>query len=210
MGVTTLLGPEQHRLDGDLSKLRSAGRPVPGVDVEIRDAVTGVRVASGESGEIVVRGPSVTPGYWRNPEATAQAFTGDGFFRTGDVGTMDVDGFVFIRDRIKDMIVTGGENVYPAEVESVLSTHPAVAEVAVIGIPSAQWGETPIGFVVLRPGDPAIDPGEIIAYGRDRLAHFKCPTEIHIVDTLPRNPSGKILKRDLRAPFWAEHDRAVG
>ncbi len=211
MGVTTLLGPEQHRLDGDLSKLRSAGRAVPGVTIEIRDPLTGERLADGETGEIVVSGPSVTPGYWRNPGATEEAFTSDGFFRTGDMGSMDADGFLFIRDRIKDMIVTGGENVYPAEVESVLSTHPAVAEIAVVGIPSTQWGETPIAFVVPRGGlDSAPDPADIIGYGRERMAHFKCPREIRFVEVLPRNPSGKILKRELRAPFWEGHARAVG
>jgi long-chain acyl-CoA synthetase len=211
MGVTTLLGPEQHRLDGDLSKLRSAGRAVPGVEIEIRDPVTGGELDEGETGEIVIRGPSVTPGYWRNPGATAEAFTDDGFFRTGDVGSMDAEGFLFIRDRIKDMIVTGGENVYPAEVESVLSTHPAVAEIAVVGIPSPKWGETPIAFVVPRGGvSAAPDPAEIISYGRERMAHFKCPAKIEYVEVLPRNPSGKILKRELRAPFWEGHTRAVG
>ena len=179
--------------------------------IEIRDPVTGERLADGETGEIVVSGPSVTPGYWRNPGATEEAFTSDGFFRTGDMGSMDADGFLFIRDRIKDMIVTGGENVYPAEVESVLSTHPAVAEIAVVGIPSTQWGETPIAFVVPRGGlDAAPDPADIIGYGRERMAHFKCPREIRFVEVLPRNPSGKILKRELRAPFWEGHARAVG
>jgi long-chain acyl-CoA synthetase len=211
MGVTTILGPAQHALDGGLSKLRSAGRAVPGVEIEVRDPVTGEGMPVDETGEIVVRGSSVTPGYWRNPDATAEAFTADGFFRTGDMGSLDADGFLFIRDRIKDMIVTGGENVYPAEVESVLSTHPAIAEIAVVGIPSQQWGEVPIAFVVPRDGaDAAPDPGEIISYGRDRLAHFKCPTEIRYVEALPRNPSGKILKRELRAPFWEGRTRAVG
>jgi acyl-CoA synthetase (AMP-forming)/AMP-acid ligase II len=147
-----------------------------------------------------VRGPSVTAGYWQRAEATADAFTADGFFRTGDVGAMDEEGFLFIRDRMKDMIITGGENVYPAEVESVLAGHPAVADVAVVGVPSNQWGETPMAFVVAR--GPAPDPRDIIAFARERLAHYKCPTDVTYVDELPRNPSGKVLKRELRAPYW--------
>ncbi len=208
MGVTTLLGPEQHRLDGDLSKLRSAGRAVPGIELDILDVETGKPLAIGEVGEIVVRGPSLTPGYWQRPEATAAAFTTDGFFRTGDVGSLDSDGFLFIRDRIKDMIVTGGENVYPAEVESVLAGHPGVADVAVIGVPSTTWGETPLAFVVARDG--RVDPSDIIEFARAHLAHFKCPTAVEFVDELPRNPSGKVLKRELRLPYWEGHSRSVG
>jgi acyl-CoA synthetase (AMP-forming)/AMP-acid ligase II len=208
MGVTTLLGPEQHALDGDLSRLRSAGRAIPGIDLDILDIITGQPVAPGKTGEIVVRGPSVTAGYWQRPEATAEVFTGTGFFRTGDVGTLDEHGFLFIRDRMKDMIITGGENVYPAEVESVLAAHPAIADVAVVGVPSAQWGETPMAFVVSR--GPAPDPRDVIAFSRERLAHFKCPTAVTFVDELPRNPSGKILKRELREPYWVGHSRAVG
>ena len=208
MGVTTLLGPEQHRPDGDLSRLRSAGRAVAGVDLEIRDPYDGTRVDTGASGEIVVRAPSVTPGYWRRPDATAAAFTDDGFFRTGDMGTLDEEGFLFIRDRIKDMIVTGGENVYPAEVESVLAAHPGLADVAVIGVPDERWGERPIAVAVARA--EGVDPAEVVAFARERMAHYKCPTEVVFVAELPRNPSGKVLKRELRAPYWAGHDRAVG
>jgi long-chain acyl-CoA synthetase len=204
MGVTTVLGPDQHALDGDLSRLRSAGRAVPGIDLQIRDADSGARLPAGASGEVVVRGPSVTPGYWRRPDATAAAFTDDGFFRTGDVGTLDGEGYLYIRDRLKDMIVTGGENVYPAEVESVLAGHPAVADVAVIGVPSQQWGETPLAVVVGN-----VERDDLLAYARDRLAHFKCPTDVQFVPELPRNPSGKVLKRELRAPYWAGHHRGV-
>jgi long-chain acyl-CoA synthetase len=207
MGVTTMLRPEDHRLDGDLSHLRSAGRPVSGIEVEIRDPYDGSPRGLGQTGEIVVRGPSVTPGYWQRPDATAAAFTSDGFFRTGDVGAIDEAGYVYIRDRLKDMIVTGGENVYPAEVESVLAGHPAVTDVAVIGIPSPQWGETPIA-VVVPFGQP--DPADIIAWARERVAHYKCPTQVVFMPELPRNPSGKVLKRELRAPYWEGHDRAVG
>jgi acyl-CoA synthetase (AMP-forming)/AMP-acid ligase II len=208
MGVTTLLGPEQHRLDGDLSKLRSAGQAVPGIEIDILDAESGKPLASGGIGEIAVRGPSLFPGYWQRPEATAEAFTADGFFRTGDMGSLDEDGFLFIRDRIKDMIVTGGENVYPAEVESVLAAHPAVADVAVVGVPSPRWGETPLAFVVVRAGVP--DPQDILEFARARLAHFKCPTAVEFVGELPRNPSGKVLKRELRAHYWEGHGRSVG
>jgi long-chain acyl-CoA synthetase len=195
MGVTTLLRPADH-----LSKLRSAGTAIPGVTVEIRDPVTGARLPSGEVGEVVVRGPSVTSGYWRLPSSAA--FTDDGFFRTGDLAAMDDDGFLFIRDRLNDMIITGGENVYPAEVESVLAAHPAVVETAVVGVPSAKRGETPLAFVVTKGTPPSA--AELIAWTRDRLAHFKCPTAIEFVAELPRNPSGKVLKRDLRAPCWRQ------
>jgi len=208
MGVTTLLGAEEHRLDGDLSKLRSAGRAVPGIELRVLDVETGQALAPGTAGEIAVRGPSVTPGYWHNPEANAAAFTADGFFRTGDMGRLDEDGYLYILDRIKDMIVTGGENVYPAEVESVLAAHPAVADVAVVGVPSSKWGETPLAFVVAT--SPELDPSDVIAFARRHLAHFKCPTEVRLVAELPRNASGKILKRQLRAPFWAGQSRQVG
>ncbi|HEX2904342.1 MAG TPA: long-chain-fatty-acid--CoA ligase [Jatrophihabitans sp.] len=208
MGVTTLLGAAEHRLDGDLSKLRSAGRAIDGIELRILDVETGHALPAGRAGEIAVRGPSVTPGYWHNPEATQAAFTADGFFRTGDMGSLDDDGYLYILDRIKDMIVTGGENVYPAEVESVLAGHPAVVDVAVVGIPSMKWGETPLAFVVARDGQ--VDPQDVIAYARERLAHYKCPTEVRFVPELPRNASGKVLKRQLREPFWAGQSRQVG
>jgi acyl-CoA synthetase (AMP-forming)/AMP-acid ligase II len=208
MGVTTLLGPDQHAVDGDLSRLRSAGRAIAGIELDVLDVGTGRPLPPGGAGEIVVRGPSVTAGYWRRPEATADAFTGNGFFRTGDMGSLDDDGFLFIRDRIKDMIITGGENVYPAEVETVLAAHPDIADVAVVGVPSDRWGETPMAFVVGRGSAP--DPADIIAFARVRLAHYKCPTAVTIVDELPRNPSGKVLKRELRQPYWADRNRQVG
>ena len=206
IGVTTLLGPADH--GGDLSRLRSAGRPVPGVRLEIRDAVTGAQVGAGVSGEVVVKAPGVTAGYWHRPEETAEAFTSDGYFRTGDVGYLDADGYLYLRDRIKDMIVTGGENVYPAEVESVLAGHPAVADVAVIGVPSDRWGETPLAVVV--PRGPELDVEELLDWARQRMAHFKAPTAVVTAAQLPRNPSGKILKRELRQPYWVGRDRTVG
>jgi acyl-CoA synthetase (AMP-forming)/AMP-acid ligase II len=193
MGVTTLLRPADH-----LSKLRSAGTAIPGITVEIRDPATGQRLPPDQVGEVVVLGPSVTSGYWGR--SSSDSFTADGFFRTGDLASMDADGFVFIRDRLTDMIITGGENVYPAEVESVLAGHPAVAEAAVVGVPSEQRGETPLAFVV---ASGELSAAELIAWTRDRLAHFKCPTAVEFVTELPRNPSGKVLKRDLRAPYWS-------
>ena len=207
MGTTTLLGPAQHRPDGDLSRLSSAGRAIPGIELAIADTVTGARLDTGGIGEILVRGMSLTPGYWQNPRATADAFTDDGYFRTGDMGSIDDEGFLFVRDRMKDMIITGGENVYPAEVESVLAAFPEVVEVAVVGVPSDRWGETPMAFVVTR--DAAPDPGEIIKFSRQKMAHYKCPTSVAFVEALPRNPSGKVLKRELRAPYWAGRDRSL-
>jgi fatty-acyl-CoA synthase len=161
--------------------------------------------APGEPGELRIAGASVTPGYWRRPEATAQAIV-DGWLRTGDVAVMGADGHVRIVDRIKDMYISGGENVYPAEVEEVLYHHPAVAEVAVVGVPDQRWGESGAAWVVLAAGArPA--PGEILTWARDRLAAFKVPRDIHVVGALPRNATGKVLKARLRP---AGQDGAAG
>lgn len=208
VGVTTFLRPEDHVVGPD-SKLRSAGRAVPGLEVAIMDPDTGALCAAGEVGEVVTRGPGVTTSYWRNPEATAAAFWPDGWFRTGDAGYMDADGYVFLKDRIKDLLMSGGENIYPAEVENAIMAHPAVQEVAVIGVPSERWGETPLAVVVPRAGE-TVDADELIAFTRERLAHYKCPTAVQVIEQLPRNPSGKVLKRELRAPHWAGHDRSIG
>jgi acyl-CoA synthetase (AMP-forming)/AMP-acid ligase II len=148
-------------------------------------------------------------GYWNLPEATAEAIRPGGWFRSGDAGYFDPDGYLYVYDRVKDMIVSGGENVYPAEVENALMSHPAVADVAVIGIPDERWGETPKAMVVRRPDTEATEQ-ELIDHCRERLAKFKCPTSVDWIDALPRNPSGKVLKKDLRAPFWEGHDRMVG
>jgi long-chain acyl-CoA synthetase len=208
IGVTTVLGPDDHVV-GAGSKLRSAGRAVPGVEIAILDAETGEPVADGVVGEICTRARCVTQGYWRRPEETAAAYWPGGWFRTGDAGYMDADGYVFIMDRIKDLLMSGGENIYPAEVENAIMAHPAVQEVAVIGIPSEKWGETPLAVVVPRAG-MTIDSAELIAFTREHLAHYKCPTAVEVLDALPRNPSGKILKRELREPWWAGQDRRVG
>ncbi|EFQ84799.1 long-chain-fatty-acid--CoA ligase [Aeromicrobium marinum DSM 15272] len=208
IGVTTFLRPEDHVVGPD-SKLRSAGRAVPGLEVAVMDPDTGETCAPGVVGEIVTRGPGVTKAYWRNPEATEQAFWPGGWFRTGDAGSMDEQGYVFLKDRIKDLLMSGGENIYPAEVENAIMAHPAVQEVAVIGVPSEKWGETPLAVVVPKQGE-SVDADELIAFTRERLAHFKCPTAVEVIEQLPRNPSGKVLKRELRAPFWAGHDRSIG
>ena len=159
-------------------------------------------------GELWTRSAQNMKGYWNNPEATAAVLDAGGWFRTGDAGYMDEDGFIFLTDRIKDMIVSGGENIYPAEVENVLAGHAAVDDVAVIGVPDDRWGET-VKAVVVRAAGSAVEADDIIGYARERLAHYKCPTSVDFVDALPRNPSGKILKRELREPYWAGRQRRV-
>jgi acyl-CoA synthetase (AMP-forming)/AMP-acid ligase II len=148
-------------------------------------------------------------GYWGNDEATAATIDTDGWLRTGDAGYCDEDGFLYLHDRVKDMIVTGGENVYPAEVENVLFEHPAVADAAAIGVPHEKWGETVKAVIVLKPGQSATEQ-EIIDFTRSRIAKFKAPTSVDFIELLPRNPSGKVLKRELREPYWTGHDRRVG
>jgi acyl-CoA synthetase (AMP-forming)/AMP-acid ligase II len=196
-GVFCVLGPEEHR-DPDRRHLRdSAGRPAAGTVVRVVDPNTGEDTAPGQLGEFWVQSPQAMAGYWNNPEATAATFV-DGWLRTGDAGRMDEDGYLFIEDRVKDMVITGGENVYPAEVERVLIEHPEVAEVAVLGRPSEKWGET-VHAVVTLEDTSDLDAADLIAYSRERLAHYKCPTGITFVESLPRNPTGKVLKRELRA-----------
>jgi acyl-CoA synthetase (AMP-forming)/AMP-acid ligase II len=158
-------------------------------------------------GEIVARGKNVMKGYWNDPEATARALRG-GWFHTGDMGFRDADGYVYIVDRKHDMIVTGGENVYPREIEEVLYRHPAVLEAAVIGVPSERWGETVKAIVVLREGQAASE-GELIDFVREHLAHYKAPSSVEFSPSLPRNPSGKVLKTALRERFWQGHSRRV-
>ncbi len=179
-----------------VTRLGSVGRPCLYLDLDIWDE-QGSSVAAGERGEIVMRGPKVFKGYWRNPEATAAAFTG-GWFHTGDIGVRDEDGYLFIVDRLKDMIVSGGENIAGSEVERVLYEHAAVLEAAVVGRPDERWGEVPMAYVVLRPGAEVTTADALTDHCRERLARFKVPKEIVFLDELPRNPSGKVLKRDLR------------
>jgi long-chain acyl-CoA synthetase len=194
-------GPNKHRL-------RSCGIPGPGVEVRIVDNDTGKDAPVNEVGEIWIRGQQVMKGYWKMPEETAKSITPDKWFRSGDAGYMDKDGYIYIHDRVKDMIVSGGENVYPAEVENVLMSHPGIADVAVIGVPHDKWGETPKAIVV-KAADSEVTEEEIIAFAQTQLAKFKCPTSVDFIDMLPRNPSGKILKKDLREPFWAGRERRV-
>lgn len=184
-------GPRAHLL-------RSIGKPLSwAAEVEVRDPISLEPVEPGAVGEIWVRSGQVTPGYWRQPQATADALTTDGWLRTGDAAYLDDEGYLFLHDRMKDMIITGGENVYPAEVENVLAHHPAVLEVAVIGVPSQRWGESVKALVVARTETP-LDPDELIAFARERLAHYKCPKSVEVIGDLPRNASGKILKKELR------------
>ena len=181
--------------DSIVTKLGSVGRPCLHLELEVWDD-QGRPVATGAPGEIVMRGPKVFKGYWRDPEATATAFEG-GWFHTGDVGVRDDDGYLYIVDRLKDMIVSGGENIAGSEVERVLYEHPAVLEAAVVGRPDERWGEVPVAFVVLRPGSAA-SADELTSHCRDQLARFKVPKDVAFLEALPRNPSGKVLKRDLR------------
>jgi long-chain acyl-CoA synthetase len=148
-------------------------------------------------------------GYWNQPEQTAATIQPDGFLRTGDAGYLDEDGYLYIHDRVKDMIISGGENVYPAEVENRLMAHPEIADVAVIGVPDDTWGETPKALVV-RTAGAAVTETDVIAWAREGLAHYKCPTTVEWLDELPRNPSGKILKNQLREPYWKGRERRVG
>jgi long-chain acyl-CoA synthetase len=192
------LSPADH--DPALGLLGTAGRPSLGWEVRV-----------GERGEIQVRGAAEVPGYWGDAEATNEALTPDGFYRTGDVGTVDARGYLTIIDRLRDVIISGGENVFPAEVEAVLAAHAAVADVAVIGIPDDWWGETVHAVVVARTGPYTGDKfaGELIGFARERLARFKCPTGVTLVPALPRNATGKVLRASLREPFWAGRDRQV-
>jgi len=197
-GTVISLPPHEHDPDGSTpERLRSCGRPLPWVELQLVDPETETRVAPGEVGEVRIRSGMVMIGYWRKPAETAAAVTPDGWLRTGDAAYCDREGFVFIHDRYKDMIVSGGENVYPTEIENVLGAHPDVGQVAVIGVPHPKWGETPRAYVVPRIGaDP--DEAAMIAYTREHLAHYKCPTSVRFVGSLPQNASGKILKKDLR------------
>jgi long-chain acyl-CoA synthetase len=194
--------------DHSEGRLLSCGRPCPGVDVQVVDE-SGKQVGNGNHGELVARGANVMRGYWNNPEETALAFR-NGLFRTGDIGYQDASGYCYILDRLKDMIVTGGENVYSGEVEAVVYQHPDVLETAVFGVPDPQWGEIVMACVVLKPGR-ALSTAELIAHCKRALANYKVPRRIEFFENeLPKSGSGKILKRILREQFWAHNERAVG
>ena len=187
--------------------LRSCGKPYPWVQLRIVGP-DGTDVAPGDVGEVWTRSAQNMLGYWNNPDATAATLRPDGWLRTGDAGYLD-DGYLYLHDRLKDMIVSGGENVYPAEVENVLMTHPGVADAAVIGVPDQRWGEAVKAVIVASPG-AELSAEDVIAYARTRLGGFKLPKSVDFVASLPRNPSGKLLKRAIREPYWAGTDRRIG
>ncbi|HEV2364076.1 MAG TPA: long-chain-fatty-acid--CoA ligase [Caulobacteraceae bacterium] len=202
-GIGTWLSPQAHA-EG---RLRACGVASPGAEVRVRAG--GRDAAPLEVGEIEIRAGTVMKGYWGRAEATAQAIDAEGWFRTGDAGYFDAEGYLHIHDRVKDMIVSGGENVYPAEVENALFSHPHVADAAVIGVPDERWGEAVKAIVVLREGARP-DPAGIIAHCRERIAGYKTPKSVDFAEALPRNPSGKVLRRQLREPYWAGRERRVG
>jgi acyl-CoA synthetase (AMP-forming)/AMP-acid ligase II len=205
-GVISHLMPDAHRDTEHPERLVSAGTLIPRAEVRVTDPDTLEEVPTGEQGELWFRTPQLMKGYLNRPDATADAITPDGWFRTGDIGRVDADGYIFVEDRLKDMIISGGENIYSIEVERVLAEHPAVTEVAVIGVPDEKWGEAVKAVVTLEA--PATTE-ELIAWCRERLAGYKCPKSVDVTDELPRNPTGKILKKELRKPFWEGRDRAT-
>jgi acyl-CoA synthetase (AMP-forming)/AMP-acid ligase II len=204
-GVISHLMPEDHRSD-NVERLSSAGTLVPNAEVKVVDPDSLDEVPAGAQGELWFRSKQLMKGYHNKPDATAEAITEDGWFRTGDIGRVDKDGYIFVEDRLKDMIISGGENIYSIEVERVLAEHPAIAEVAVIGVPDEKWGES-VKAVVALEGEAS--EAEIIAFARERLAAYKCPKTVDVMDALPRNPTGKILKKDLRKPHWESAGRSV-
>jgi acyl-CoA synthetase (AMP-forming)/AMP-acid ligase II len=212
-GSFSVLPPADHDPAGPRAHLlRSAGKPGPSFDVRIVDPASGQDMAEGETGEIWAYANTFMNGYFKNPAATEAAFPlGRGesasWYRTGDAGCLR-EGYIYIQDRVKDMIISGGENIYPAEIENVLVGHPDVIEAAVIGVPDERWGEAVKACVVLRAGRPT-SAEQLIAHCRQALAGYKCPKSVDFVDSLPRNPSGKLLKRLLRDPYWVGRDRQV-
>jgi acyl-CoA synthetase (AMP-forming)/AMP-acid ligase II len=206
-GAITMLPPGDHDPDGPKRDLlRSAGKPIEGVELRVVDPAGDRDCPDGQVGEVWIRSAQNMKGYWGNDKATQAAFAG-GWFRSGDAGYLK-DGYLFLHDRIKDMILSGGENIYPAEVENALMLHPALADGAVIGVPDEQWGEAVKACVVLKPGAIA-NAAEIIEFMRGRIAHFKCPKTVDFLEAIPRNPTGKILKRVLREPYWRGRERRI-
>ena len=207
-GAITALREDEHVIEGPGSDLLpSAGKPSLCAEVRVVDE-QGNPVPVGEIGEIAARGKHVMLGYWKNPELTAKVLK-DGWYHTGDMGYINQDGYLFLVDRKADMIVTGGENVYPKEVEDVLYAHPAVLECAVVSAPDDRWGERVQAVVVLKP-DQTVSKEVLIAYCRDRLGGYKCPKDIAFWDAVPKTPVGKILRKDIKKTFWAGHDRSIG
>jgi acyl-CoA synthetase (AMP-forming)/AMP-acid ligase II len=204
-GMIAYLSPVDHAT-GDEKRLTSAGKAIGGVEIRVVDGKDEV-LGPGKLGEIVCRGRQIIQGYWNLPEASSQAVR-SGWFHTGDAGYIDEEGYLFVRDRVKDMIVSGGENIYPAEIENLFHSHPDIVDVAVIGVPDARWGESVKAFVVRRPG-ATVNEEELVAFVRPRIAAYKVPRSIEFLATLPRNASGKILKRELRKPYWENRDSKV-
>jgi acyl-CoA synthetase (AMP-forming)/AMP-acid ligase II len=203
----TILRAAEHVLDGPESvRLASCGRARSGVRIRVVDFADRP-VPAGVPGEICIRGDSVMKGYWERPEETAATLRG-GWLHTGDVGKMDEQGYVYILDRTKDMVISGGMNVYPREVEEVLLNHPAISEVCVFGIPDQKWGEAVKAVVVLKPGMSATEQ-EILGFAGDHMAGYKKPKSVDFSDALPKTPYGKVAKRELRAPYWAGRERMV-
>jgi long-chain acyl-CoA synthetase len=194
------LAPEDHLHPDHPERMLSAGRVLPGNGLRIVDPGTGKSVPDGEFGEVWIKAATSMSGYFGAPGTTSTAIDADGWISTGDGGYVQ-DGYLYLKDRIKDMIITGGENVYPVEVENALAEEPRVSDVAVIGVPSDRWGETIRAIVVRRPGDTTLSEQDVISFARSKLARYKAPTSVVFVDELPRNPSGKILKRVLRQRF---------
>jgi acyl-CoA synthetase (AMP-forming)/AMP-acid ligase II len=207
-GVATLLTAQAHRDGAHPERLASGGLPLPGVEVRVVDPVTLEDVKPGEKGEIWFRTDQLMRGYLNLPAATAETKTADGWLRSGDIGRTDEAGFVYVMDRVKDMIITGGENVYGPEVENVLNACPGVTEGVIIGVPDERWGEAVKAVVVPAQG-AELSAEDVIAFCRGRLAHYQCPTSVDIVDDLPRSATGKVLKRSLREPYWAGRERAI-
>jgi fatty-acyl-CoA synthase len=205
-GTIVMLPPEDHDPNGN-PRMRSAGKPLPGVELRVVDGA-GQDVPAGEVGEVWARSSNNMLGYWNLPDATEKTMAEGGWIKTGDAGYLDADGYLYIHDRVKDMIISGGENVYPAEVESAIYGHPDVLEVAVIGVPDEKWGEAVKAVCVPQPGS-IIEPEAIIGWAREKIAGFKVPKSIDVIEALPRNASGKILRKDLRAPYWEGRERQV-
>lgn len=205
-GTIAQLPPHDHDPAGN-PRMRSIGKPMRGVEMKVIDDA-GEPVADATIGEIAIRTQANMREYWQRPDATAETIDAEGWLRTGDAGYRDADGYFYLHDRIKDMIISGGENIYPAEVEAAVCEHQGVAEVAVIGVPDVKWGEAVKACVVLKPGASG-SADDIIAFARTRIAGYKVPKSIDFIDALPRNSSGKVLRRELRAPYWAGQDRQV-
>ena len=204
-GAVSCLPPADHDLKGG-NRMQSCGKPLAHVEICIMDE-QGRAVLPGTIGEVCVRAGSVMGGYWKLPQATADAFHGE-WYRSGDAGCLDDQGYLYLRDRIKDMIVSGAENIYPAEIENLLCEHPAVLEAAVIGVPDPSWGEAVKAMVVLRPGEIASD-ADLKQFLRSRIAGFKVPKSFEFIPQLPRNPSGKVLRRELRLPYWSGRESLI-